>query len=108
MTPATSSRFHANVATAIAVVIDTLTAESGNALPCLRTSWRNDGSQVTLPGCSRLRFIEVVQAATGQRVIGFMSGNQQSPDIMSEVFILAPTDLLEAHGVPASDQLTLG
>jgi hypothetical protein len=28
-------------------------------------------------------------------VIGFMSGNQQSPDIMCEVFILAPTDLID-------------
>jgi hypothetical protein len=27
--------------------------------------------------------------------IGFMSGNQQHPDIMCEVFILAPTDLLD-------------
>jgi hypothetical protein len=27
-------------------------------------------------------------------VIGFMSGNQQDPDMMCEVFILAPTDLI--------------
>ena len=45
----------------------------------------------------RDRFTKVVEDATGQRVIGFMSGNQQSPDMMCEVFILAPTDLVDAH-----------
>ena len=33
-------------------------------------------------------------------VIGFMSGNQQEPDIMCEVFILAPTDLVDDHEFP--------
>ena len=45
----------------------------------------------------RDRFEAVIQAATGREVIGFMSGNQQDPDIMCEVFILAPTDLLDDH-----------
>jgi uncharacterized protein YbcI len=49
----------------------------------------------------RQRFEEVIEAATGRRVIGFMSGNQQNPDIMCEVFILAPTDLLDDHEVAA-------
>lgn len=40
----------------------------------------------------RVRFEEVVERATGRKVIGFMSGNQQDPDIMCEVFVLAPTD----------------
>ncbi len=43
----------------------------------------------------RERFIEVVEHATGRSVIGFMSGNQQHPDLMCEVFILAPTDLID-------------
>jgi uncharacterized protein YbcI len=43
----------------------------------------------------RERFEAVIERATGRRVIGFMSGNQQHPDIMCEVFILAPTDLLD-------------
>ncbi len=43
----------------------------------------------------RNRFEAVIKAATGRDVIGFMSGNQQGPDIMCEVFILAPTDLLD-------------
>ena len=47
------------------------------------------------------RFQEVVEKATGRRVIGFMSGNQQEPDIMCEVFILAPTDLVDSDEVSA-------
>jgi uncharacterized protein YbcI len=43
----------------------------------------------------RRRFEQVIEDATGRRVIGFMSGNQQHPDMMCEVFILAPTDLVE-------------
>ena len=43
----------------------------------------------------RERFEAVIEHATGRQVIGFMSGNQQAPDIMCEVFILAPTDLIE-------------
>lgn len=39
----------------------------------------------------RGRFEAVVERATGRDVIGFMSANQQGPDIMCEVFILAPT-----------------
>jgi uncharacterized protein YbcI len=44
----------------------------------------------------RARFVGVIESATGRRVIGFMSGNQQSPDIMCAVFILDPTDLVDA------------
>jgi uncharacterized protein YbcI len=47
----------------------------------------------------RERFVEVIANATGREVIGFMSGNQQDPDIMCEVFILAPTDLLDDHEI---------
>jgi uncharacterized protein YbcI len=43
----------------------------------------------------RERFQAVIENATGRRVIGFMSGNQQHPDMMCEVFILAPTDLVD-------------
>jgi uncharacterized protein YbcI len=43
----------------------------------------------------RERFGDVVERATARKVIGFMSGNQQVPDLMCEVFILAPTDLVE-------------
>ncbi len=48
----------------------------------------------------RERFESVIRRATGRQVIGFMSGNQQDPDIMCEVFILAPTDLVDDHEIP--------
>jgi uncharacterized protein YbcI len=47
----------------------------------------------------RARFAKVIEDATGKRVIGFMSGNQQDPDLMCEVFILAPTDLVDEHEI---------
>jgi uncharacterized protein YbcI len=51
----------------------------------------------------RDRFEAVIEQATGRRVIGFMSGNQQDPDIMCEVFILSPTDFVDDHEMLASD-----
>jgi uncharacterized protein YbcI len=47
----------------------------------------------------RHRFEEVIERATGRRVTGFMSGNQQHPDMMCEVFILAPTDLVDTEEI---------
>jgi uncharacterized protein YbcI len=52
----------------------------------------------------RRRFEAVIEEATGQRVIGFMSGNQQDPDIMCEVFILAPTDLVDDDEIPPAPE----
>jgi uncharacterized protein YbcI len=43
----------------------------------------------------RERFVAVVENATGRRVIGFMASSQQTPDMLCEVFLLAPSDLLE-------------
>jgi len=37
-------------------------------------------------------------------VIGFMSGNQQEPDMICEVFVLAPTDLVEEHEIRAASE----
>jgi uncharacterized protein YbcI len=51
----------------------------------------------------RERFEEVIEHATGRQVIGFMSGNQQHPDMMCEVFILAPTDLVDLHEISPSE-----
>jgi uncharacterized protein YbcI len=50
----------------------------------------------------RERFEAVVERATGRRVIGFMSGNQQDPDIMCELFVLAPTELVDDRELPES------
>jgi uncharacterized protein YbcI len=49
----------------------------------------------------RSRFEAVIEQATGRHVIGFMSGNQQDPDMMCEVFMLSPTDLVDDHELPA-------
>ena len=49
----------------------------------------------------RDRFESVVERATGRPVIGFMSGNQQDPDMICEVFVLTPTDLVADGGTPA-------
>ena len=40
----------------------------------------------------RHRFEDVVEQATGRKVIGFMSGSHQDPDMICEVFVLAPDD----------------
>ena len=48
----------------------------------------------------RGRFEAVVEQATGRPVIGFMSGNQQSPDMICEVFVLSPSDLVPEHDHP--------
>ena len=50
----------------------------------------------------RERFEAVIEGATGRKVIGFMSGNQQHPDMMCEVFILSPTDLVDDDETPHS------
>jgi uncharacterized protein YbcI len=44
----------------------------------------------------RERFEAVIERATGRRVISFMSGNHQHPDMICDVFVLAPTDLRSA------------
>jgi len=41
----------------------------------------------------RERFEQVVEQATGRRVVGFMSGNQQDPDMICEIFVLATNDV---------------
>jgi uncharacterized protein YbcI len=43
----------------------------------------------------RARFEAVITQAIGRQVIGFMSGNHQDPDMICEVFVLAPTDLVD-------------
>ena len=49
----------------------------------------------------RDRFEAVVEHATGRPVVGFMSGNQQAPDMICEVFVLSPSDLVAEHEDPA-------
>ena len=42
----------------------------------------------------RERFEQIVEQATGRRVVGFMSGNQQDPDMICEVFVLAHNEIM--------------
>jgi uncharacterized protein YbcI len=56
----------------------------------------------------RQRFEAVIQHATGRPVIGFMSGNQQSPDMICEVFVLSPTDLVKEHELRISAEAKSG
>ena len=53
-----------------------------------------------VPGAHARALQAVIEEATGRQVIGFMSGNQQDPDMMCEVFILAPTDLVDDGEAP--------
>jgi hypothetical protein len=63
-----------------------------------------DSASVTLQsaaggaGVMRDRFTGVIQARPAGRRIGFVSGNQQHPDTMCEVFILGPR--VEDHEMP--------
>jgi uncharacterized protein YbcI len=51
----------------------------------------------------RERFVAVVEGATVRPVVGFMSGNQQDPDMICEVFVLAPTELIDAGELTGTD-----
>jgi hypothetical protein len=41
----------------------------------------------------------MIEDATHRSVVGFMSGNQQDPDMICEVFVLAPTDLVADYEI---------
>lgn len=41
------------------------------------------------------RFREVIEGETGRKVVAFMSGSHQDPDVTSEVFVLDTTDLID-------------
>ena len=51
----------------------------------------------------RPRFVDVIESATGRPVVGFMSGNQQEPDMICEVFVLAPTELVDGDELARRD-----
>ncbi len=45
------------------------------------------------------RYREEIEGLTGRKVVGFMSGSQQDPDMIAEIFVLEPTELAAAeHG----------
>jgi uncharacterized protein YbcI len=41
------------------------------------------------------RFSEVIEGETGRKVVAMMSGSHQHPDLLSELFVLESTDLLD-------------
>ena len=45
----------------------------------------------------RRRFEAVVEDATGRKVIAFLSGNQQDPDMICEIFVLERNDLMPGN-----------
>jgi uncharacterized protein YbcI len=124
VTPTTTSRSHGDVLTAISDGMVALLKEFYGRGPTRTKSYYADDLVVCVlrGGFSRVeqtlldggrgeavihqrmefqevmqdRFAAVIEGATGRQVIGFMSGNQQHPDMMCEVFILAPTDLVDA------------
>lgn len=50
----------------------------------------------------RDRYEAVIEHATGRPVVGFMSGNQQDPDMMCEVFILGDAESLDTDRTTAA------
>ena len=54
----------------------------------------------------RDRFTAVIEHATGRTVVGFMSGNQQNPDMICEVFVLNPSDLIDPDELRMTDAKT--
>jgi uncharacterized protein YbcI len=46
-------------------------------------------------GAMTSRFTEMVTEETGRPVIAFMSTSHQHPDLVAELFLLAPTDILD-------------
>jgi uncharacterized protein YbcI len=91
---------HGDVLTAISDGMVALLKEFYGRGPTRAKSYYQDDLVVCV---MRERFTGVIEDATGRQVIGFMSGNQQHPDLMCEVFILGPTDLVDEHEIPASE-----
>lgn len=41
----------------------------------------------------RSRFSEIIEAETGRKVVAFMSGSHQDPDVVAELFLLEHNDI---------------
>ena len=52
----------------------------------------------------RAKFSEAVEQHTGRKVVGFMSGNHQEPDLLAELFVLEPRTELLADAQAGDDQ----
>ena len=49
------------------------------------------------------RFKEVVEEESGRKVVAMMSGSHQHPDLLGEMFVLEPTDILVDEAAPESE-----
>ena len=49
--------------------------------------------RLTFHHLMRGAFSQIIEQETGRKVIAFMSGSHQHPDVIAELFILAPSDL---------------
>jgi uncharacterized protein YbcI len=49
------------------------------------------------------RFKEVVEEESGRNVVAMMSGSHQHPDLLGEMFVLEPTDILVDDAAPESE-----
>jgi uncharacterized protein YbcI len=49
------------------------------------------------------RFKEVVEEEAGRKVVAMMSGSHQHPDLLGEMFVLEPTDILVDEAAPDSE-----
>lgn len=55
-------------------------------------------SRVDMSETIREPLVEVIERQMGRRVIGFMSSSQQRPDLLSFIFVLDTSPLLDATG----------
>lgn len=51
--------------------------------------------RMTFQNVMRERFSEIIEAETGRKVVAFMNGSHQEPDLLAEIFLLDSTDLAE-------------
>lgn len=52
-------------------------------------------ARVDISESVRREFIDVIAQHTGREVVGFMSSSQQEPSLLSHVYVLARSDLLD-------------
>jgi uncharacterized protein YbcI len=53
-------------------------------------------TRVDLNEDERQRFVDVIEQHTGRKVIGFMSSSQQDPSLISQVYVLDTSPLVDA------------
>jgi uncharacterized protein YbcI len=53
-------------------------------------------SRVDISEDARRKFCDIVERHTGRKVVGFMSGSQQDPSLLAQVYVLDTSALLSA------------